>query len=77
MSDAAYAQILAKLLSLENNYPNICRMWKYYLTEKKEGYIRSLQHCGRVISSLENDNIQDNIDQNIIFLCMMMHNNLL
>ena len=56
MSDANYTQILAKLLSLENNYPNICRLWKYYLTEKKEGYIRSLQHCGRVISSLENDN---------------------
>jgi len=77
MSDASYTQILIKLTSLESRYPNLCTMWKYYLTEKKRGYIQSLEQCARVISALENENIQENIDEALPLLCMMLHNNLL
>jgi len=77
MSDINYRQIIIKLTSLESHYPNLCTMWKYYLTEKKRGYIRSLEQCTQVISALENENIQENIDEALPLLCIMLHNNLL
>ena len=77
MSQTDFTRIHEQLTALENQYPNLCSMWKYYLRKKREGYLHSLEQCSQVISTLENNNIQNNIDQNIPLLCLLLHNNLL
>ena len=77
MSHTNLARIIEQLTLLEAHHPNLCTMWKYYLIEKHKSYLHSLEQCAQVISTLQNNNIQDNMDQTIPFLCLLLHNNLL
>lgn len=77
MSHTNFTRIIEQLTFLEAHYPNLCTMWKYYLIEKHKDYLYSLEQCAQVISTLQNNNIQDNMDQTIPFLCLLLHNNLL
>ena len=70
------AQIMEKLISLKNKYPNLCAMWEYYLEEKKRDYLQAIEKCNSIVHSLEQDTISENVDKAIPFLCFMLQNNL-
>ena len=52
----------------KNKYPNVCRLWKYHINEKRKIYETTLERAIKVIENIESKSQEDLSMQTIAFL---------
>ena len=52
----------------KNKYPNVCRLWKYHINEKRKLYETTLERAIKVIENIESKSQEDLSMQTIAFL---------
>ena len=52
----------------KNKYPNVCRLWKYHINEKRNLYETTLERAIKVLETIESKSEEDLPMQTIAFL---------
>ena len=52
----------------KNKYPNVCRLWKYHINEKRILYETTLERAIKVLETIESKSEEDLPMQTIAFL---------
>ena len=52
----------------KNKYPNVCRLWKYHINEKRKLYETTLERAIKVLETIESKSEEDLPMQTIAFL---------
>tara|TARA_B100000989_G_C19521818_1_gene464559 strand:- start:563 stop:796 length:234 start_codon:yes stop_codon:yes gene_type:complete len=62
-------QIFKELIEKKKNkYPNICKLWKHHINEKRKIYETTLERAIKVIENIESKSQEDLSMQTIAFL---------